>query len=213
MRAKQRLQLQSALATALAHDEFELFYQPVCDLQHDRPRVVGVEALLRWRHDGQLIAPRNLSPRWKNPGRSSRSATGCCFRPASRASAAMTSQPGMSCAVNLSSRQLSEAQFAQRVAQILQLTGLPASNPGNYRKPVDGRQRRPLPACVNWPALGVRLALDDFGTGYSSLGYLARFPLHILKVDKSFIIGVEGAANSPLSAAPSSSWAKASTSK
>ena len=193
VRAKQRLQLQSALATALAHDEFELFYQPVCDLQHDQPRVVGVEALLRWRHDGQLIAPQEFIPALEESGQIIAVGDWVLLQACQQSQRWQASQPGMSCAVNLSSRQLSEAQFAQRVAQILQLTGLPASSLileiTESQLMEDSAQTL---ACLRELAsLGVRLALDDFGTGYSSLGYLARFPLHILKVDKSFIIGVE----------------------
>ena len=102
-------------------------------------------------------------------------------------------QPGLSCAVNLASRQLSEARFAQRVARILKQTGLP---PALLTLEITESQlmqdsAQTLACLRELASLGVRLALDDFGTGYSSLGYLTRFPLHILKVDKSFIIGVE----------------------
>ncbi len=193
VRAKQRLQLESALALALAHNEFELYYQPVCCLDNGQARVTGVEALLRWRHDGRMIAPHEFIPALEESRQIIAVGDWVLLQACLQSQRWQALQPGMSCAVNLSSRQLCEAQFAQRVAQILALTGMPASNLileiTESQLMEDSAQTL---ACLRELAnLGVRLALDDFGTGYSSLGYLTRFPLHILKVDKSFIIGVE----------------------
>ena len=193
VRAKQRLQLESALSQALARQEFELYYQPVCCLNHDQARVTGVEALLRWRHDGRLISPEQFIPALEESGQIIAVGDWVLFQACLQSQRWQIAQPGMSCAVNLSSRQLCETGFAQRMAQILTLTGMPACNLileiTESQLMEDSAQTL---ACLRELAsLGVRLALDDFGTGYSSLGYLTRFPLHILKVDKSFIIGVE----------------------
>ena len=193
VRAKQRLQLESALALALAGNEFELYYQPVCCLDYGQARITGVEALLRWRHEGRLITPQEFIPALEESGQIIAVGDWVLFQACLQSQRWQAVQPDMSCAVNLSSRQLCESGFAQRVAQILTLTGMPASNLileiTESQLMEDSAQTL---ACLRELAsLGVRLALDDFGTGYSSLGYLARFPLHILKVDKSFIIGVE----------------------
>lgn len=192
-RAEQRLQLESALSQALARQEFELYYQPVCCLDQGQARVTGVEALLRWRHNGNLISPEQFIPALEESGQIIAVGDWALLQACMQSQRWQTVQPGMSCAVNLSSRQLCEAQFAQRVAQILAITGMPACNLileiTESQLMEDSAQTL---ACLRELAsLGVRLALDDFGTGYSSLGYLTRFPLHILKVDKSFIIGVE----------------------
>jgi len=97
--------------------------------------------------------------------------------------------PGLRCSVNLSSRQLQEDGFARRVAEILRETGLPAAS--LVLEITESLLMRDVPDTLatlrELESMGVRIALDDFGTGFSSLGYLHRYPLHIIKVDKSFI--------------------------
>lgn len=190
-RAEQRLQLDSALAMALKRNEFELHYQPVCCLDHGHARIIGVEALLRWRQDDRLMSPQAFIPALEESGEIVAVGDWVLLQACLQIQHWQAVQPGLSCAVNLSSRQLSETHFAQRVAQILAQTGLAAEQLileiTESQLMVDSAQTL---ACLRELAsLGIRLALDDFGTGYSSLGYLARFPLHILKVDKSFISG------------------------
>ncbi len=101
----------------------------------------------------------------------------------------LAGQPQLRCSVNLSSRQLQQADFAARVADTLRETGLP---PASLVLEITESQlmedsAQTLSCLRELASLGIQLALDDFGTGYCSLGYLKRFPLHILKVDKSFI--------------------------
>jgi EAL domain-containing protein (putative c-di-GMP-specific phosphodiesterase class I) len=103
----------------------------------------------------------------------------------------LAGQRGLRCSVNISSRQLQQADFVPQIIDILQDSGLP---PASLILEITESQlmhdNAETLSCLNELAsLGVLLALDDFGTGYSSLGYLKRFPLHILKVDKSFIGG------------------------
>jgi EAL domain-containing protein (putative c-di-GMP-specific phosphodiesterase class I) len=97
--------------------------------------------------------------------------------------------PGLRCSVNLSSRQLQESDFARRVAEVLASTGLPpASLVLEITESLlmqDGPET--LATLRELESTGVRIALDDFGTGFSSLGYLHRYPLHIIKIDKSFV--------------------------
>jgi EAL domain-containing protein (putative c-di-GMP-specific phosphodiesterase class I) len=165
----------------------------VCHLEHGQARVSGVEALLRWRQDDQLIAPQEFIPTLEESGLIVAVGDWVLAQACRQTQRWQQLQPGLSCAVNLASRQLSEARFAQRVARILKQTGLP---PALLTLEITESQlmqdsAQTLACLRELASLGVRLALDDFGTGYSSLGYLTRFPLHILKVDKSFIIGVE----------------------
>jgi EAL domain-containing protein (putative c-di-GMP-specific phosphodiesterase class I) len=103
----------------------------------------------------------------------------------------LAGQQDLRCSVNLSSRQLLHPGFAQRVAAILRECGLrPTSLVLEITESLLMQDSAETLACLRELAvLGVRLALDDFGTGYSSLGYLKRFPLQILKVDRSFIGG------------------------
>jgi EAL domain-containing protein (putative c-di-GMP-specific phosphodiesterase class I) len=103
----------------------------------------------------------------------------------------LAGQGQLRCAVNLSSRQLQQEDFVARLTDILMDSGLA---PASLVLEITESQlmqdcTSTLIALRELGSLGVRLALDDFGTGYSSLGYLKRFPLHILKVDKSFIGG------------------------
>lgn len=191
VRAAHRLQLESDLALALEQNEFELHYQPVCRLEQGQAQVIGVEALLRWRLGERLVSPEDFIPALEESGQIVAVGDWVLYQACQQNQRWQATQPGLSCAVNLSSRQLREGNFVQRVAQILAATGLAAQHLvleiTESQLMEDSAQTL---ACLRELAsLGVRLALDDFGTGYSSLGYLARFPLHILKVDKSFISG------------------------
>ncbi|WP_084304298.1 putative bifunctional diguanylate cyclase/phosphodiesterase [Phytopseudomonas flavescens] len=190
--AQQKLLLQNALNQALARNEFSLCYQPICRIDRERPQLVGVEALLRWQHQGLTISPMEFIPGLEESG-AILSVGDWVLEQACRQVRAwqVNGQARLRCSVNLSSRQLQQGDFADRVQCILHKTGLPAASLvleiTESQLMEDSAQTL---ACLReLAALGVQLALDDFGTGYSSLGYLKRFPLHILKVDKSFICG------------------------
>ena len=190
--ARRQLELESALGQALEHDEFVVYYQPVCQIDGDQPRLIAVEALLRWQHGGRLIGPQEFIPSLEESG--AIVAVGdWVLRQACRQVRAwqLEGQPALRCSVNLSSRQLQQDGFVERLAQILAETGLAATS---LMLEITESQlmqdcTATLIALRELGRLGVRLALDDFGTGYSSLGYLKRFPLHVLKVDRSFIAG------------------------
>ncbi|WP_137820893.1 bifunctional diguanylate cyclase/phosphodiesterase [Pseudomonas sp. D(2018)] len=191
--AQKRLELHNALAQALARQEFELHYQPICRIDGPRPQVTAVEALLRWRRNSRLESPLHFIPALEESGEIV--AVGdWVLREACRQTREwqLGGQPQLRCSVNLSSRQVLQPGFAQRVAVILRETCLaPASLVLEITESLLMQDSAETLACLRELAvLGVRLALDDFGTGYSSLGYLKRFPLQILKVDRSFIGGV-----------------------
>jgi len=188
--ARQQLQLQNALDQALSRDEFRLHYQPIYQLDVDLPALVGVEALLRWQHHDQLIAPLEFIPHLEESG--AILAVGeWALRQACQQVRdwQLGGHAQLHCAVNLSSRQLHQPGFAARVAGILAHTGLPASSLVlELTESLLLEDNVQTHACLDdLAAQGIRLALDDFGTGYSALSYLTRFPLHILKLDKSFI--------------------------
>ncbi|WP_231492901.1 putative bifunctional diguanylate cyclase/phosphodiesterase [Zestomonas thermotolerans] len=189
---RRRLELESALGQALGRREFELHYQPICSLDRDPPELFCVEALLRWRQDERLVSPQEFIPVLEESGGIVEVGT-WVLREACRQVRAwqLRGQPQLNCAVNISSRQLQQAGFVPQLIDILQETGLPPTSlileiTESLLMQDDAMTQVSLRELAD---LGIQLALDDFGTGYAALGYLARFPLHILKVDKSFIGG------------------------
>ncbi|MDA7086680.1 EAL domain-containing protein [Pseudomonas sp. SA3-5] len=199
--AQHQLELQGALSRALARDEFSLVYQPICKVDQEQPSVVAVEALLRWQHKGRTVSPLEFIPCLEESG--GILAVGDWVLRQACAQVRhwqLAGQPALRCSVNLSSRQLQQSDFAARVADILRASGLP---PASLVLEITESQlmedsAQTLSCLRELASLGIQLALDDFGTGYSSLGYLKRFPLHILKVDKSFISGPSANGDSQL---------------
>ena len=188
--ATQRLNLENALSEALARDQFELYYQPIVQVSAGRAQVVGVEALLRWWQGERLVSPDQFIPVLEESGEIV--AIGEWVLRQACTQVRQWHQQGLAglrCSVNLSSRQLQEPGFAERVALILKETCLPAAS--LVLEITESLLMRDGPETLatlrELESMGVRIALDDFGTGFSSLGYLHRYPLHIIKVDKSFI--------------------------
>ena len=189
-----RLSTEADLYEAVVRQEFRLLYQPIVDLAAGR--MVGCEALVRWDHpqrgvvqpdafirlaeDTGLIIPLG---RW-------------VLREATREAASWPNQPTCSrppyVTVNIAGKQLLHPDFVTDVANALRDAGLNASRlileitEGTLLDNAEATTRR----LQELKALGVRLAIDDFGTGYSSLSYLQRFPIDILKIDKSFVDGI-----------------------
>ena len=192
--AQAQLKLQNDLGQALTRGEFSLHYQPIYSIGRARPRLTGVEALLRWSHDGREVPPSEFIPNLEESGEILAVGDWVLSQACSQVRQwQLLGQRQLRCSVNLASRQLQQPDFAARVAQILTDSGLP---PASLVLEITESQlmedSAQTLACLRELAnLGIRLALDDFGTGYSSLGYLRRFPLHILKIDKSFIIDAE----------------------
>jgi predicted signal transduction protein with EAL and GGDEF domain len=193
----ERLELEEELARALRHDELALHFQPVLDLS--TRRLVGVEALVRWLHprrgllspgefipiaeDSRLIAPLG---RWVLRAACVQAAAWRADHPAAE---------HMSLGVNFSIAQFNEPALVDQVADVLEETALAPeqltlelTETAFLRDPDTVAERmREL------KGLGVRLAVDDFGTGNASLRHLARFPVDVLKVDRSFVgrIGID----------------------
>jgi diguanylate cyclase (GGDEF)-like protein/PAS domain S-box-containing protein len=190
--ALERLALATDLRRALEREEFEVHYQPIIDLATEHIR--GVEALVRWRHPERgLMSPLTFIPLAEETGLIGQLGlwvlrTGCQDVRAWQRLQPVHETP-LNLSVNLSARQLQEPRLVDQVAEVLAQTGLdPATltleiTEGMLLHDAEGIMAR-LRALKD---LGINLALDDFGTGYSSLSYLQRFPIDVLKIDKSFV--------------------------
>ncbi|SDT88206.1 EAL domain-containing protein [Halopseudomonas salegens] len=189
--AHERMQLESSVLQALQRNEFDIYYQPVHRLPlADKAKPVGVEALLRWRQGNRMISPAAFIPVLEESGEIV--AVGYWVLQQACRQVRHWQQSGaeeLKCSVNLSGLQLEQQDFAQQVQRVLTDTGLsPASLVLEITESLLIDQSGSTLANLRELAqLGVRIALDDFGTGFCSLGYLNRFPLHVLKLDRSFL--------------------------
>ena len=189
LRSRERLALESALRHALLQDEFELYYQPQVAL--DSGAVVGLEALIRWRHPRLgLVRPDRFIALAEETGlivpigawvlrtacRQNRDWQHAGYGP-------------LRIAVNLSARQFAEPGLVRDIADVLEETGLaPQSLEIEITESlVMDDVEHAIRTMVELKQMGVKLSMDDFGTGYSSLSYLRRFPVDVLKIDRSFV--------------------------
>jgi diguanylate cyclase (GGDEF)-like protein/PAS domain S-box-containing protein len=184
-----RAALVADLRRALESHEFELLYQAQIDSEG---RVVGCEALLRWRHPQRgLISPAEFIPIAESGGMilelGARVLGEACRR------LAMWQERPVLCdlsiAVNVSSRQFADPQFVRIVQDALRRTGI---NPDKLKLEITEsaameKVNEAIEKMMTLKALGIQLSLDDFGTGYSSLSQLKLLPLDQLKIDKSFV--------------------------
>jgi EAL domain-containing protein (putative c-di-GMP-specific phosphodiesterase class I) len=197
-----RAELETDLRRAVERSEFVIHYQPIMDLKSDL--IMGMEALVRWNHPQHgLLGPDEfisiaeetnlIEPlgRWILE-------EACCQAHIWRTRFGY--DEALSITVNISSRQFQDDTLVDTVAAALEKSGL--SPDGLILEITESTMLRSTDDTITklheLKALGVRLAIDDFGTGYSSLSYLQRFPVDVLKIDKSFIAkicqGTEGAA-------------------
>ena len=211
-----RLALEADLRRAVAPDADELcvYYQPIVDLASGRP--VGAEALVRWRHPRRgLLTPAAFVPLAEDTGLvvplGRRVLDEACAAAAAWPDAAPfrgvragdAAGAGHTLTVNVSARQLHAPDFVDAVGDALARAGLPPSRLMlELTESVLAERDAPtLGAIRALKALGVRLGIDDFGTGYSSLRYLQQFPVDVLKVDRSFVAGLDRAASAADAAA------------
>ena len=187
--AVEHLRIKNGLRRALERGEFELHYQPQIALGSGR--VVGVEALLRWRHpeDG-LIPPARFIPVAEDGGLIVPIGE-WVLQEACRQAMAWRAQglPPLVMAVNLSAVQFRRGELQPAVARILQRTGFePRLLELELTESIMIHDAEAVLASVRQlKQLGIRLSIDDFGTGYSSLSYLKRFDVDKLKIDQGFV--------------------------
>jgi diguanylate cyclase (GGDEF)-like protein len=186
-----RLDLESSLRRAIELEQFEVYYQPVVEL--GRNEIRGVEALLRWNHPQRgILGPAEFIPVAEDTGlilRLGSWALATAMGQARRWTDALGDGASLSLSVNLSARQLQRAEIVEEVRNALTASGL---NPAALTLEITETvlmldTQTTLERLTQIKALGVKLAIDDFGTGYSSLGYLRRFPIDCLKIDRSFV--------------------------
>jgi diguanylate cyclase (GGDEF)-like protein/PAS domain S-box-containing protein len=186
-----RLHLKADLKRAVREERISLVYQPIVDIEHDE--IVGLEALARWVHDERgPISPEQFIPLAEQTGLIVPLGQ-ALLREACRRAAALQAahprEPALTMAVNLSARQLQGPGFVADVRAALEETQIPPAS--LVLELTESQIMHDIELAIDrlneLRALGVSLAIDDFGTGYSSLTAIRRFPLDILKIDRSFI--------------------------
>jgi len=188
---EKRLTLEAELALAADRNEFELFYQPQVHLADGR--LVGAEALIRWRHPVRgLVSPGEFMPVVNTSPISERIAEWVLQAACAKGAAWERAGHRLRIGVNLSPSQMESGGLAISVAQVLANTGL---NPTSLELEVTEDillhdEQGALNTFREIQELGVRLVFDDFGTGFASLSYLKKFPLDGLKIDRSFVLGL-----------------------
>jgi EAL domain-containing protein (putative c-di-GMP-specific phosphodiesterase class I) len=194
--AAQHFELESSLRSALAREEFELFYQPIMDTA--TRRVHAMEVLLRWRRPEKgLILPDHFIPIIEENGLivpvGEWVMRRACEQGVAWQRAGLKPLP---LAVNLSPRQFMHRGLVESIRRILDETGIdPALIEFEITETAlmqHGEQTLEILGQIN--AMGIRLSIDDFGTGYSSLAYLKRFPVKKVKIDHAFIKDLQDSA-------------------
>jgi EAL domain-containing protein (putative c-di-GMP-specific phosphodiesterase class I) len=193
-RAVALLKLETDLRRAVEREEFVVHYQPIVSLFDDS--IQGFEALVRWQHPERgLVTPSEFIPVAEETGLIiplGRWVLREACRQMHRLQA--SSVAPLSLSVNLSGKQFMQPDLVGQVKQILDETGF---DPHRLHleiteSSVIENTETVTEMLMQLRALGIRLSMDDFGTGYSSLSYLHRFPIHTLKIDRSFVSGGDG---------------------
>lgn len=188
-KASERLTLENALRHALEREELLLLYQPKVDLATGK--IIGLEALVRWKHpQWGLVSPADFIPLAEETGLIVPIGEWVLWTACAQNKAWQEAGfPPIRIAVNLSARQFNKQNFAEMVARLLGEVGLdPQYLELELTESIIMKNAESTMTMLQeLDAMGVELTVDDFGTGYSSLSYLKRFPVHTLKIDRSFV--------------------------
>lgn len=194
--ALSQLQFETDMRHALERGEFCIFYQPIYSLT--TMRLVGFEALLRWRHPKRgLISPAEFIPLAEENGLIIRlgrwTVYESCRQMREWQKKYFEAVANLTVAVNLSCKEFLQTDLAEQVNASLVSTGLDARSLKLEitESHIMENQAMAIKIMQRLRALGIELSLDDFGTGYSSLSYLHRLPVSYLKIDRSFVNGIQ----------------------
>jgi len=191
--SRQRLEMELALRKAFSNDELEVYYQPKLDVSQNKIR--SVEALIRWNHPSKgQISPHEFVNVAEECGLISELGAYVLQTACTQTQAWEAQGLGqLSVSVNLSPRQLRDADLEALIIKTLETTRIPAENLEleltESTIMEDSKSAIKLLSALR--SLGIKVSIDDFGTGYSSLSYLKELPVDILKIDRSFVEGIE----------------------
>ena len=185
--AHRRISMESKLRKAIEAQEFELFYQPLVNM--DSGKILGAEALIRWRCEGKLVSPVEFIPMAEDSGLILPLGDWVLRTAARQAKLWQDAGRDLTMSVNISSRQFAGADLVETVREVLRNTQL---RPGKLYFEITesmlmGDVARAEATLSALREAGGTFFLDDFGTGYSSLSYLKRLPIDGLKIDRSFV--------------------------
>ncbi|MFW2831319.1 putative bifunctional diguanylate cyclase/phosphodiesterase [Sphingomonas sp. ID0503] len=194
MLARRRFTLETELRRAIEREELTLAFQPLIDLASGK--VSGFEALARWTHpEFGFVSPAEFIPVAEESGLIlplGRWATAAAARTLKQWDAQVGRELPLSVAVNVSAIQIARDDVVSSIEEVLRETGLP----GNRltleltESVIVSDPERATRVLEAMKALSCKVAMDDFGTGYSSLAYLQRLPIDVLKIDRSFVMGM-----------------------
>lgn len=188
-----QVELSRALSSAIRNQEFHLVYQPQIDI--DSGRIVSIEALLRWQHpeDGD-IPPDVFIPIAESSGQISEITSWVLENALVSLASWRQLQPDLRVAINVSAREFSgSSRLIERVTEALEKSGL---SPQSLELELTetallSHPEKAAELVQQLSDAGIQLAIDDFGTGYASLSYLIQMPIDTIKIDRSFVTGLE----------------------
>ena len=192
-RVDDRLQMEADLHNALEQGELELFYQP--QLATESSRVVAIEALVRWRHKRHgLVPPIRFIPLAEETGLIHSLGQYVLEHAIKQAKDWSLQGYDLNIGVNLSARQFNQSDLVEQIKLLIEKYEM---NPANIDLEITETTamqdaENSISKMHRLKELGVKLSMDDFGTGYSSLSYLHRFPLDVIKIDRSFVKDIKG---------------------
>jgi diguanylate cyclase (GGDEF)-like protein len=195
IRAVTRLQLETDLRFAIERNEFELYYQPIISL--DTASLSGFEALVRWNHPQRgLVPPNEFIPIAESTSliipMTVQILHSACSQVVKWQSISKNREP-LSIAVNLSGKHFGHPALVDQIKSVIADTGI---SPESLKlelteSAVMDNAETAILMLKQIKETGVKVSIDDFGTGYSSLSYLHRFPIDLLKIDRSFVSAME----------------------